>query len=474
MRYVAPDARGELAKAQQDVARLTGQITGVQDECTRLRAEVAAGRTAETARSALEATVAAAKNELALRDERIKSLTADLAEAGNIAAMSAATVATLRERNAALQAEVAKRLQEVEELQKRLTVEFENIANRVLEKTSSKLSESSQEKLTTLLDPLKTRIQEFQQKVEQTYDTERIERLSLRQELKGIMVANQMLGDQASKLTNALRGEGQKRGRWGELVLERILESSGLQKGREYVAQAEGLRLRSDDGNLQRPDVIVYLPEKKHIVIDSKVTLLSYERYLEATDDADRIASHAEFLGAVKRHVEDLATKSYQDNAKLSAHEFVLMFMPIEGALALAMKDNDGLFEFAWTKRVAIVGPTSLLMTLKVVSTIWRYQRQGENAADIASRAALLYDKLRGFVEDLNVVSTKLKEAKTTFDDAMSKLSTGQGNAFSQLKKLEAMGVKPRKLLPMVRVGDEEVEVTADDAGELPTLAQTG
>ena len=471
MRYVVPDVRSALASAQQEVTRLTTQVEGFKEECARMRTDVAAGRAAESARSALQATVQANQKELASREERIQSLVAELASAASAATTSATTIATLEERNIALKADIDERVKEVEELQMRLTAEFENIANRVLEKTSTKLSETSEEKLTTLLDPLKTRIQEFQQQVEKTYDTERVERISLQHELKGIMAANQLLGDQANRLTNALRGEGQKRGRWGELVLERILESSGLQKGREYITQGEGVGLRSEGGGVLRPDAIVNLPEKKHIIIDSKVTLLSYERYLDETEDADRAARHAEFLGAIRRHVEDLAAKGYQNTTKLSAHEFVLMFVPIEGALALAMKDNDALFEFAWSRRVAIVGPTSLLMTLKVVSTIWRYQRQGENAADIAARAALLYDKLRGFVEDLNLVSAKLKDAKENFDEAMSKLSTGQGNAFSQLKKLEAMGVKPKKLLPPVKIGDDEVEVSEEDAGELPTLA---
>ncbi len=239
------------------------------------------------------------------------------------------------------------------------------------------------------------------------------------------------------------------------------------------MTQGENLGLRTESGGIQRPDAIVYLPENKHIVIDSKVTLLSYERYLESADDDGRAAAHAEFIAAVRRHVEDLGSKRYQDNVKLDAHEFVLMFMPIEGALALAMKDDDGLFQYAWERRVAIVGPTSLLMTLKVVATIWRYQRQGENASEIARRAGAIYDKLRGVVEELNCAGAKLGDAKAAFDGAISRLATGQGNALSQVKKLEAMGVKVKKPLPKIRIGDEEVEIADEDA-DAPALVMAG
>jgi DNA recombination protein RmuC len=191
----------------------------------------------------------------------------------------------------------------------------------------------------------------------------------------------------------------------------------------------------------------------------------------ECDDPEERNGLHLDFVRAVRKHVDDLGAKGYQDNTKLSAHEFVLMFVPIEGALALAMRDDDGLFQYAWERRVAIVGPTSLLMTLKVVSAIWRYQRQGENASQIAQRAGLIYDKLVGVVEALNTAGTKLADAKISFDTALGRLATGQGNALSQARQLEAMGVKPKKVMPKINVGGEEVEVMVEDADELPGSA---
>lgn len=469
IRLISPDLRDSLAAAQQRVGQLEQASSNGIQEIQRLRQEVEEGRQAGRDKAALGGTLEALNNTLKEKDASIASLSDELGRSRELVKARESKVAELEERERGLNARLDTQRAEIEDLQKKLTTEFENIATKILTKTSTQLSETSEEKIANILNPLKERIGEFQKKVEETYKTENDERVNLKAELKHFVEANQVIGQQADKLANALRGEGQKRGKWGELVLERILESSGLQNGRDYVTQGEGLGLRSETGGIHRPDAIVYLPESKHIVIDSKVTLVSYEKCVEAEDVDSQELLHAEFVAAVRRHVDDLGSKSYQDNTKLGAHEMVLMFVPIEGALALAMRDDD-LFQYAWQRRVAIVGPTSLLMTLRVVSAIWRYQRQSDNANQIAQRAGMIFDKLVGVVEALNVASDKLSDTKVAFDRAMGRLATGQGNALSQLKKLEDMGVKGKKPMPTVAIGEERLEVTSEEA-ETPSLA---
>ena len=465
-RWLTPNLAMALGEAEKKIAGLIQEKVSLEQDRDRLRLDASDGKAAQLDRSALQAQVAELQVQLKGRGDDIDSLRKQLAESGTQLATANAEVAKLTERETQLVDKLEKQAEELEALQKKLQTEFENIANRILDTTSTKLTETSEQKLTDLLQPLKERIGEFQKKVEDTYDTERGERISLQTEIKNFVTANQALGQQADSLAKALRGDGQKRGRWGELVLERILESSSLTKGRDYVLQGNSLDLRGDDGSRQKPDAIVYLPEGKHIVIDSKVTLTSYERYVESESLEERETLHREFVGALKRHVEDLAGKRYQDNEKLIAHDFVLMFVPIEGALALAMQANDNFFQFAWDRRVAIVTPTSLLMTLRVVATIWRYQKQGENASQIAERAGALFDKLVGVVEELNSVGTALNAAKASFETAMGRLSTGRGNALSSAQKLLDMGVKAKKAMPRVRIGLEQVDVSAEDAEE--------
>ena len=251
-------------------------------------------------------------------------------------------------------------------------------------------------------------------------------------------------------------------------MLERTLEESGLRKGHEYVLQGRDLSLKSEAGGPQRPDVLVRLPEGRHIIVDSKVTLASYDDYTNAGDEErDRLCKG--FVAAVRLHIDGLAGKRYQDNEKLIAHDMVLMFVPIESALAVCFQGDDALFNYAWQRRVALVGPTTLMMTLRIVDAIWRYERQRENAAAIGQAAAKLYNKLAGFVVHLNAVGSSLDEAKTSYDEAYKKLATGHGNALRQAEKFRQLGVRPKKAINANRT-----EALGSDAEEQEEPGSTG
>jgi len=330
-------------------------------------------------------------------------------------AKAAATeVARLTEREKALSERIAAQATQLGDMQKQLTTEFENIANRVLKANASVLSESSHNTLAAVLDPLRERIRDFQNKIESTYESEAREVLSLKEQIKLIVETSHAIGTQADGLAKALRGDSQLLGRWGELALERILEAAGLMEGREYISQGRGLGLKSDAGGSQRPDIIVMLPEQRTMIIDSKVPLSGYERLIAAQEEADRLAAGDRFVRDVKAHIDDLAAKRYQDNGKLTAHDCALMFVPIEGALAAALAREGELFTYAWDRRVVLVGPSTLLMTMRTVASIWRYELQGQNAQEIARLAGELCDKVSLSLGDLNSVTEKITAALNT------------------------------------------------------------
>jgi DNA recombination protein RmuC len=410
-RHLWPAIRGDhaaaLGAAQLDAARLGERADGLQRQ---LEAQVAA-------RQAAEAEAKAAAAEVARLQQREADLTAQLGD-----------------------------------MQKQLTSEFENIATRVLTARSSELSERSQRELGSLLEPLRQRIQDFQAKVETTYQSETREVLSLKEQIRLLVETSHAVGSQADGLAQALRGQSQLRGRWGEIALERILEAAGLTEGREYVSQGRGLGLRNEDGVLQRPDIVILLPEQRTMIIDSKLPLLGYERLVAAADDAEHGALGSQFVRDVKGHIDGLSGKRYQENDKLAAHDCALMFVPIEGALAAALTVDPELFSYAWTRRVVLVGPSTLLMTMRTVASIWRYELQGQNAQEIARLAGELCDKVGMSLEDLNVVAAKLADAGAAHNSAVKRLSTGRGNALAIGDRMRGLGVKTRRAMPAVLV----------------------
>ena len=420
-----------------------------------------------------------AQMEMARLGERVQSLTKEAEEQGRLsrsaaaeAKTSAAEVARLNEREKALSEKVAEQAALLGEQQKALTSEFENIANRILRANAAELSDSSQKALAAVLNPLRERIQDFQKKVETVYDSETREVLSLKEQIRLIVETSSAIGTQADGLAKALRGDSQLRGRWGELALERILEAAGLTEGREYVSQGRGLGLKSGSGGTQKPDIVVMLPEGRTMIIDSKVPLTGYERLIAPGDDGERGTWGDRFVRDVKGHIDGLAGKRYQENEKLAAHDCVLMFVPIEGALAAALTLDPELFTYAWDRSVVLVGPPTLLMTMRTVASIWRYEQQGQNAQEIARLAGDLCDKVSLSLGDLNTVAKKMNGALAAHNEAVKRLSTGKGNALSVGQRMRSLGVKTRRPMPAILVDGVAIAPEAEELAEAACAAE--
>ena len=397
---------------------------------------------------------------------RADQLEAEHKAAATEAKAAAAEVARLTEREKALSERIAAQAAQLADMQKQLTTEFENIANRILKVNASELSESSHKTLAAVLDPLRQRIQDFQNKIESTYESEAREVLSLKEQIKLIVETSHAIGTQADGLARALRGDSQLLGRWGEIALERILEAAGLMEGREYISQGRGLGLKSDAGGAQKPDIIIVLPEQRTMIIDAKVPLAGYERLIAAQEEADRLAAGDRFVRDVKAHIDDLAGKRYQDNGKLMAHDCALMFVPIEGALAAALAREGELFTYAWDRRVVLVGPSTLLMTMRTVASIWRYELQGQNAQQIARLAGELCDKVSLSLGDFNGVAEKITAVLNTHNDAVKRLSTGRGNVLSIGARMRELGVKAKRPMPAMLVDGGVIAATEELAKE--------
>ena len=394
---------------------------------------------------------------------RADQLEVEYKAASSEAKAAAAEVAALKERESALLQRIAAQAVQLADMQKQLTTEFENIANRILKANASELSVSSHQALAAVLDPLRERIRDFQNKIESTYETEAREVLSLKEQIKLIVETSHAIGTQADGLAKALRGDSALLGRWGEIALERILETAGLMEGREYISQGRGLGLKSDAGGIQKPDIVIVLPEQRTMIIDSKVPLAGYERLIAAQEEADRLAAGDRFVRDVKAHIDDLAGKRYQDNRKLTAHDCALMFVPIEGALAAALARESELFTYAWDRRVVLVGPSTLLMTMRTVASIWRYELQGQNAQEIARLAGDLCDKVSLSLGDLNGVTEKITAVLNTHSEAVKRLSTGRGNVLSIGARMRELGVKAKRPMPAMLVDGGVIAATAEE-----------
>jgi DNA recombination protein RmuC len=342
-----------------------------------------------------------------------------------------------------------------------LTDQFKALANEILEEKSKRFTEQNHTNLGALLDPLKFRINEFQAKIEDTYIKEGKDRTALGEQVRQLMELNQHLSDDAKNLTRALRGSSKAQGSWGELVLERVLEGSGLRKGEEYVVQSSHTR---EDGTRALPDVIIHLPEGRSLVIDSKVSLVAYEEFAIKEGELERAASAKRHMDSIKGHIKGLSGKNYQSLYSLNSLDFVLLFVPIEPAFMLAVASDRDLFMDAWNRNVMLVSPSTLLFVVRTVAHLWRQEAQSRNAQEIAKRGADLYDKFVGFVEDMNSLGLRLKQAQSDYDEAYGKLSNGRGNLVGQAQKLRQLGVKPSKSLAPALVDG------AYESGELPFL----
>jgi len=335
--------------------------------------------------------------------------------------------------------------QEVEQLQEKFTKEFENLANKILEEKTVKFTEQNKENLKNILSPLQDRIQLFEKKVEDTHKESIDYHAALRQQILGLREMNEQMSKETINLTKALKGDSKMQGNWGELVLERVLEKSGLEKDREYFVQQSHV---TEDGNRVFPDVIINLPDGKKMIIDSKVTLTAYERFINEEDSDVKNQYLKEHIISINRHVEQLGNKNYHDLYQMESPDFVLLFIPIESAFAVALNEDTTLYNKAFEKNIVIVTPSTLLATLRTIDSMWTNQKQQENAIEIARQAGALYDKFEGFVSDLIKIGKKMDEAKIEYGNAMNKLVDGKGNLVNSVEKLKKMGAKAKKALP--------------------------
>lgn len=352
--------------------------------------------------------------------------------------------AVLQTQNTHLSERLDTQKKELTELQQHFTKEFENIANRILKQNSSDFTDVNVKHLTDIVNPLKEKISLFEKKVEDAYDKELRDKLSLREEVRKLTELNTRISEEATNLTKALKGDVKKQGNWGEIVLERVLERSGLRKGIEYTREEQ---IEGDVGQVYRPDVIVHLPDNKHIIVDSKVSLLAYENFVNANDD-EKDAYLKAHIVSLRNHIKGLGEKCYQNSPTLNSPDFVLMFLPIEGSFSVALQADNELYSFAWDRKIVVVSPTTLLATLRTIASIWKQENQTKNAQEIARLGGALYDKLVGCVEDLNKVKLNIDRASASHNDAMKKLQLGAGNVFVTAEKMKQLGAKTSKQLP--------------------------
>ncbi len=451
------DDKDEFAKLQMDNAALVASLSNAKQRETEQKAITEALKKElkyehEKAIAQLEgrylAQLAEAKKEketeLKVAEDRHNKLITDAREAKNAELKAAEerfnkTIAELK----------AERTQELKQQDERLKTEFENAANRIFKQQSEDFSAASKTQLGEILQPLTQNIEGFKKQVKEAYDTEVRDKASLSEQIKMLTQLNQQMSTDASNLTKAIKGDVKAQGGWGELMLEKVLEASGLQKDINYTREEV---VTGMDDEIYRPDVIVHLPDDKHIIIDSKVSLVSYERMVNAETVDIFENNQKEHVRSVKAHIDGLSKKEYHNAKGLYSPDFVLLFMPIEGAFSAALQADMELYDYAWKKKIVIVSPTTLLATLSTVASIWQNENQKKNALEIARLGGALYDKLVGMVDDLEKVNKSIGATQKAYNDAMNKMKDGKGNVFNTANKMKELGVKTQKQLP---IGDE-------------------
>jgi DNA recombination protein RmuC len=344
-----------------------------------------------------------------------------------------------------LQERLDSQKKELEELQKRMTEQFQIIASKILTDNTQLIQQQHKQKLEDVLNPLKERIQQFQEKVDSTHKESIRDSQSLKEQISALQKLNQTIGEEAKNLTTALKGQTKTQGNWGEMILENLLEKSGLVKGREYTVQE---MVSGEQGKRYLPDVIVHLPERRKIIIDSKVSLTAYERFCNAEDDGVREAALKEHVASLRKHVKELSAKNYQNADELQTLDFVLMFVPVEPAFTVVAASDMSIFNEALEKNIVLVTPSTLLATLRTIANIWKQEKQNRNALDIAREGGALYDKLVGLMNDLIELGNRIKQAQGSYEDAMKKLHTGTGNLLSRAENIRNLGAKTSKTFP--------------------------
>jgi len=365
-------------------------------------------------------------------------------------------LAAIQTENSFLKEKIEKQKDEYEEIGNKFSNQFKVLASEILEEKSKRFTETNQINIERLLNPLEKNIDEFKRKVEETYDKESKQRFSLEEKIKELVELNNKISDEANNLTKALKGDPKKQGDWGEMILENILERSGLVKDREYFVQSylldeNGNPAKNDAGEKMRPDVIVNFPDDRKVIIDSKVSLTSYERYSSSEDLQEQEKHLADHIKSVRNHIDGLSAKHYHDFA--SSLDFVMLFIPVEPAYYAAMRKDPDLLNYAYSKRILIMSPTNLIAALKLVLDLWKRDNQSRNAIEIAERGGQLYDKFANLLETLRMLGDSIDKTKKTYDSALLQMKDGKGNLISQVEKLKELGVKAKKNMPGDRIG---------------------
>jgi len=338
----------------------------------------------------------------------------------------------------------SEKLSTLQEAKNELSVEFKILANQIFEDKSKQFSSTHKEQFETLLKPFREQITNFSAQSREQFNTEAKDRYLLKDELLRLKEMNQQLSNDAINLTNALKGENKMQGNWGELVLERILEESGLREGVEYETQST---LKSSEGQTYRPDIIIHMPHNRDIIIDSKVSLRAYERFMSESNEVLKHKALKEHLQSIATHIKELSSKEYEKLEGIHSLDYVLLFMPIEGSFLLALQEDGEFFKRAYESNILVVSPSTLLVTLKTIEHIWRTQKQQENSKKIANEAEAMYDKLVGFVEEMLLIGSSIQKTQDSYENAMKKLSSGRGNVIKRAQNMRELGLKPRKTL---------------------------
>ena len=381
------------------------------------------------------------QQELQSRQDRILSLTAALA--------------TEESQRKNLAEKLDQQKAELDQLHARMKEQFENIASKIMFDSSQRIQQQHKEKLDDILNPLKEKIEKFENRVDQTHKENVRENQSLKEQLALLQKLNQTIGEEARNLTTALKGQTKTQGTWGELILEKVLEKSGLNKGREYVVQESH---KNEDGRRFQPDVVVKLPDQKNVVIDSKVSLIAYERYCSAENEQEKAMALKEHLVSLRKHIRELSEKNYQHLYEVNALDFVLLFIPVEPAFALAVEADFELFNEAFERNIVLVTTSTLLATLRTIASIWRIEYQNQNAMEIARQSGDLYDKFVNLINELTDLGRKMKDTQKAYDEAMIKL-TGRGNLVTRVENIRRLGAKTTKMMPpaiLQRAGENE------------------
>ena len=430
----------------------------------RARASAALSQQA-TETAAGSARLEAATQQVQALKSTVQTLEQQLDQTRSDLAQQRSETASMQAKHQAEQHAADEKLKLLESAREKLSVEFSELANRIFHDSSKRFAEQSGERLGQTLTPLKEQLAEFRKRVDHVYNTDTESRTRLLHEITSLKELNRQMSDEALNLTRALKGDNKVQGGWGEVILERVLEESGLTRGREYDTQ---VALKDEAGQRRLPDVIVRLPEARDVVIDSKVSLVEYERYCSASDEQERARALNAHVASLKTHIEQLSVKDYEGLAGLRSLDFVLVFVPIEAAFMRAMEADPTLFSRAYDRNVIVVSPTTLLATLRTVQTIWRYERQNRNAEEIARQAGGLHDQFARVLESLEELGKQLERSSQAYEQTLDRFSRGRGNLVNRVTRIEKLGAKTKKQLPSEMLSRSEEDPDEDELSDDP------